>query len=149
MAQLAGDAGGEVIEEQVFRGPLHEQLRAAIRHLQNLSTQHIEKQKNQPEVRGWVSYPLAALEESLVNAVYHRSYVAIAALRDAAHLRAIGDATGAEQRLASAFGAVPGSGVLAAALIEDRARSGDVEGARVIFDRFRAEPARAGDAEGR
>lgn len=246
VTQFAGDAAGTLIEEVVFRGPLQEQLRAVIRYLQNLSTQHLEKQRDRPEVRGWVSYPLAALEESLVNAVYHRSYegvteptkvylfpdrieiisypgpvpgikaehlrpggrvppvparnrrigellkelrlaeargtgipkvirsmrdngsaapefdfddersyfrvtlpahpeyVAITALRDAAHLRAIGDLVGAEQRLAVAFEASPGSVVLAAALIEERGRRGDVEGAREIFDRFQSGPVRAG-----
>jgi len=246
VAQFAGDAGGALIEERVFRGPLQEQVRAAIRYLQNLSTQHLEKQRDRPEVRGWVSYPLPALEESLVNAIYHRSYegvteptkvylfpdrieiisypgpvpgikaehlrpggrvppvparnrrigellkelrlaeargtgipkviramrengsaapefdfddertyfrvtlpahpeyVAITALRDAAHLRAIGDAVGAEQRLAAAFAASPSSGVLASALIEERGKQGDVEGASEVFDRFQAQPMRAG-----
>jgi ATP-dependent DNA helicase RecG len=248
VAQFAGDAGGEVIEERSFRGPLHEQLRGAIRYLQSLSTQHLEKQRDRPEVRGWVSYPLAAMEEALVNAVYHRSYdgvteptkvylypdrieiisypgpvpgikpehlrpdgrvppvparnrrigeilkelrlaeargtgipkvirsmrengspaprfdfdddrtyfratlpahpeyVAIMALRDAAHLRAIGDQAGAEQRLASTFAVSPGAGVLASALIEERGRRGDVEGARDVFDTFRAAPARVGES---
>jgi ATP-dependent DNA helicase RecG len=246
VAQFASDAAGAVIEERVFRGPLQEQARAAIRYLQNLSTQHLEKQRDRAEVRGWVSYPLAALEESLVNAIYHRSYdgvteptkvylfpdrieiisypgpvpgikpehlrpggrvppvparnrrigellkelrlaeargtgipkviramrengsavpefdfdedrsyfrvtlpahpeyVAITALRDAAHLRAIGDAGGAEQRLASTFAVAPGSGVLATALIEERGRLGDIEGAREVFDRFQAQPIRTG-----
>lgn len=74
VAQFADDAAGNVIEERVFRGPIHEQLRAALRHLETLSTRHLEKVRNQPEVRGWVSYPQAALEEALVNAVYHRGY---------------------------------------------------------------------------
>src|SRR5262249_55233185 len=39
----------------------------------------------------------------------HPEYVAITALRDAAHLRAIGDITGAEQRLVSSFASSPGS----------------------------------------
>lgn len=247
VAQFAGDASGDVIEEHQFRGPLHEQLRTAIRYLQGLSTRHLEKQREQPEARGWVSYPLAALEESLVNAVYHRSYegvpeptkvylypdrmeiisypgpvpgikrehlrpggqvppvparnrrigeflkelrlaeargtgipkvframnqngspeprfdfddertyfritlpvhpeyLAIMALRDAAHLRAIGDAGAAERRLSSAFDASPGSGVLAAALIEELGRRGELDGAREVYERFRAQPTRTAD----
>jgi ATP-dependent DNA helicase RecG len=74
VVQFADDAAGNVIEERIFRGPLHEQLRGALRHLETLSTRHLLKVRDQPEVRGWVSYPQAALEEALVNAVYHRGY---------------------------------------------------------------------------
>lgn len=74
VVQFAGGASGDTLEERVFRGPLHEQLRGAIAHLRTLSVQHIQKVGHQPETKGWASYPLPALEESLVNAVYHRSY---------------------------------------------------------------------------
>jgi ATP-dependent DNA helicase RecG len=74
VVQLADDSSGNVIEERVFRGPIHEQLRSALRYLGTLSTRHLEKVRNQPETRGWVSYPEDALEEALVNAVYHRGY---------------------------------------------------------------------------
>jgi ATP-dependent DNA helicase RecG len=69
-----GDVGGKVIEERTFRGPLHEQLRHALQYLQSLSTAHLRKRADAVESRGWVSFPLRALRESLVNAVYHRSY---------------------------------------------------------------------------
>ncbi len=220
VVQFAQGAGGDVLEERTFRGPLHSQLRDCITYLRNLSTAHVEKQANEPETKGWVSYPLAAFEEALVNAVYHRSYegvvepskvylypdrmeiisypgpvpgikaehlrpgaiippvparnrrigeflkelrlaeargtgvpklfrsmeqngspaprfdfddertyfrvtlpahpdyVAISALRDAAHLRAIGRAEAACDRLRHAFEHDPGSGILAAALLD-------------------------------
>lgn len=69
-----GDAGGTVLDERVFRGPLHEQLRHALQYLQGLSTEHLRKRANAPQAEGWASFPYRALRESLVNAVYHRSY---------------------------------------------------------------------------
>jgi ATP-dependent DNA helicase RecG len=74
VVHFAEGTGGDVLEERTFRGPLHTQLRDCINYLRNLSTRHIEKQVDRPETQGWVSYPLAAMEEALVNAVYHRSY---------------------------------------------------------------------------
>jgi len=69
-----GDAGGTVFDERVFRGPLHEQLRQALQYLQGLSTEHLRKRSDAPQAEGWASFPYRALRESLVNAVYHRSY---------------------------------------------------------------------------
>ena len=74
VAHFAGDARGNLIEERTFRGPLTEQIREGIGYLQNLSIAHFQKVPDHAQTRGWVSYPLAALEESVVNAVYHRSY---------------------------------------------------------------------------
>ena len=74
VAQFAADRAGEVVDERVFRGTLVAQLRACLRHLEGLSRTHIRKQRDQSRVRGWVSYPIQALREVLVNAIYHRSY---------------------------------------------------------------------------
>ncbi len=241
VVQFSGDASGNVIEERTFKGPLHQQIRDCLTYLRTFSTQHLEKLGDQPEVKGWVSYPLPAMEESVVNAIYHRSYegepeptkvylypdrmeiisypgpvpgievkhlqpsrslppvparnrrigeflkelrlaegrgtgipkvfrvmeqngsprpqfdfddsrsffrvtlpahpeyLAISALRDAAHLRAVGEDIGARERLQEALRDQPQSGTLAAALIEDFARSGDLESARKIFDYFMRE----------
>jgi ATP-dependent DNA helicase RecG len=238
VAHYAGDAGGDVIEERVFRGPLAQQLRDALGYLRNISTRHLEKLRNRPEVKGWVSYPYAAMEEALVNAVYHRSYegnpeptkvylypdrleiisypgpvpgielghlqpgarvppvparnrrigellkdlrlaeqrgtgvpkvframeqngspvpqfdfdvartyfrvtlpahpeyVAIAALRDAAHLRAVGDTAGALARLRRALEEQPASGTLATELVEELVQADDLVAARQILDRL-------------
>jgi len=63
-----------LLEEKTFRGPAHEQIRQCLRYLENFATHHLEKVRDRAETRGWVSYPSLALRESVVNAVYHRSY---------------------------------------------------------------------------
>lgn len=69
-----GPGGGELVEK-VFRGPLHEQVRAALRYLQNhVLREKVVKHRNRAEATRIGNYPFAALEEALVNAVYHRSY---------------------------------------------------------------------------
>lgn len=69
-----GPGGGE-LDEKVFRGPLHEQVRAALRFLQNhVLREKVVKHRNRAEATRITNYPFAALEEALVNAVYHRSY---------------------------------------------------------------------------
>ena len=74
VAQFAADRGGDVQEERSFGGPLADQLRDCLNHLENLSTSHLQKRRDRSRVRGWVGYPLPALRETLVNAVYHRGY---------------------------------------------------------------------------
>jgi ATP-dependent DNA helicase RecG len=74
VVQFAADTSGNILEERVFRGPLHEQIRDCLNYLRNLSTSHLEKMGSDIHVRGWVSYPIPALDETIVNAVYHRGY---------------------------------------------------------------------------
>lgn len=74
VVQFAADRAGDVQEERVFRGGLADQLRDCLNHLENLSVSHLRKRPDRSQVRGWVSYPLPALRETLVNAAYHRSY---------------------------------------------------------------------------
>ena len=74
VAQFAADRAGQVQDERVFQGPLPAQVRNCLRHLEGLSQSHVQKQREHSQVRGWVSYPMPALREALVNAVYHRSY---------------------------------------------------------------------------
>ncbi|MBI4607323.1 MAG: putative DNA binding domain-containing protein [Planctomycetes bacterium] len=74
VVHFAAGPPGDRLDESVFRGPLPHQLRDALRHLQGISARRIEKVSDRPEADAWVSYPLAALEEAVVNAVYHRGY---------------------------------------------------------------------------
>ena len=74
VVQFADDASGNVIVEKIFRGGIHEQLKNALTFLETISSPHLEKQERSFRVKGWVSFPVPALREALVNAVYHKSY---------------------------------------------------------------------------
>ena len=74
VVHFAADRAGDVQEERIFGGALVDQLRDCLNHLENFSAFHLQKQRHRSRVRGWVSYPLPALRETLVNAVYHRGY---------------------------------------------------------------------------
>ena len=69
-----GPGGGELIEKS-FRGPIHEQVRSALRYIQNeVIREKVVKQRDRAEAIRLFNYPFPAIEEALVNAVYHRSY---------------------------------------------------------------------------
>lgn len=66
--------GGDLIQEKSFLGPLHEQIRTCLRYLDGLGGALLQKVRGQAEVERTVPYPYEAMEEALVNAVYHRGY---------------------------------------------------------------------------
>lgn len=69
-----GPGGGELIEKS-FHGPLHEQVRDTLRFLEsNVLREKVIKHKDRAEATRIFNYPFPALEEAVVNAVYHRSY---------------------------------------------------------------------------
>ena len=65
---------GDVQEEQEFRGALARQVRNCLRYLYGRSPVHLRKEPDRIEARRWRAYPEVALRETLVNALYHRSY---------------------------------------------------------------------------
>jgi len=74
VVEFGDDAGGDLIEEKVFKGPIHFQSRQALDYLNSFSTSMIRKIPGRAEAYKTVAFPYEAMEEALVNAVYHRSY---------------------------------------------------------------------------
>jgi ATP-dependent DNA helicase RecG len=69
------DEDGAEFVEKVFAGPLLEQLRAALQYIKNFYIKEkVHKIEDRAEAERWFNYPYSAIEESLVNSVYHRSY---------------------------------------------------------------------------
>jgi ATP-dependent DNA helicase RecG len=69
------DEDGTDFTEKVFAGPLIEQLRASLLYIKNMYVnERVHKVEDRAEAERWFNYPYSAIEESLVNAVYHRSY---------------------------------------------------------------------------
>lgn len=68
-------AGGDRFEEKTFSGPLSRMTREALDFIQrNYLKETVIKHDDRAEVERIWNFPYAAVEEALVNAVYHRSY---------------------------------------------------------------------------
>jgi ATP-dependent DNA helicase RecG len=69
------DEVGIKYSEKVFSGPVHLQIRDILNYLNsNVIRQHVRKSANKPESDVYFNYPYQALEEVIVNSMYHRSY---------------------------------------------------------------------------
>ena len=67
--------GGDRIEEKTFQGPVHQQLRDALRYKQNtVIKERIIKHPDHAEADRFFNYPYAAIAEGLANAVHHKAY---------------------------------------------------------------------------
>ena len=66
---------GNNLTEKIFEGPIHYQVRNALNFLRNeIIKEYIHKVPYQAEAIRFFNYPYVAIEEILVNAIYHRSY---------------------------------------------------------------------------
>ena len=74
IVQFGDDAGGDLIEERTISGPLNEQVKRTVDYLNSLADVMLMKKTGEAEVDRTVAYPYEAMEEAVVNAVYHRSY---------------------------------------------------------------------------
>ena len=67
--------GGDVFEEKSFTGPLDRMTRDALSHIErNYLKETVIKHPDRAEAERLWNYPYSAIEEAVVNAVYHRSY---------------------------------------------------------------------------
>ena len=67
--------GGDHFEEKEFRGPLSIILSEAIGYIgRNYLKETVVKHPHKPEAERFWNFPIGAIEEALVNAIYHRSY---------------------------------------------------------------------------
>ena len=68
-------AGGDRFEEKIFQGPLSIILSEAISYIgRNYLKETVVKHPHKPEAERFWNFPIGAIEEALVNAIYHRSY---------------------------------------------------------------------------
>lgn len=74
IVQFADDAGGNLIEERTYKGPLPDQIKLTLDYLNGITDVVLRKVPGQAEVDRMVAYPYEAMEEAIVNAIYHRSY---------------------------------------------------------------------------
>ena len=66
---------GDRFTEHIFSGSIPEQLKAALLYIKNqVIKEMVIKVPGQAEAIRFYNYPYEALEETLVNAVYHKSY---------------------------------------------------------------------------
>ena len=68
-------AGGDRFEEKIFQGPLGRITQDAISFIQrNYIKETVIKHPQRAEAERFWNFPHAAIEEAVVNAIYHRSY---------------------------------------------------------------------------
>jgi len=74
VVEFLDDVGDNLIEK-TFKGPIHVQVRSALRYIQNsIIKEKVKKIPGKAEADRFFNYPYEAFEEALVNAVYHKSY---------------------------------------------------------------------------
>ncbi len=74
VVQFRDDSGGDLIDEQEFRGAIPVCIQTCLNYIKGVAGMMIEKVKDQAEAVHIIPFPHGAIEEVIVNAVYHRSY---------------------------------------------------------------------------
>ena len=68
-------AGGDSFEEKVFQGPLGRITQDALNYIKNHYVKEVVvKHADKAQAQRFFNFPFSAIEEAVVNAVYHRSY---------------------------------------------------------------------------
>ncbi|GHU14636.1 ATPase AAA [Betaproteobacteria bacterium] len=69
------DAGGDTFTEKIFRGPLQRMVREALDYIRrNCIADIVIKHPDRAEATRVNNFPFEAVEEAIVNAIYHRGY---------------------------------------------------------------------------
>jgi len=67
--------GGDRFTEKSFRGPIQRMVREALDYIRrNFISETVTKHPDRAEATRTENFPYAAVEEAVVNAIYHRSY---------------------------------------------------------------------------
>ncbi|MBM4035964.1 MAG: transcriptional regulator [Planctomycetes bacterium] len=75
VVQFPEGRGGDRFSEKIFRGPIHRMVRDALAYLRaTLIEETVIKHPDRAEAERFYNYPFQAIEEALVNAIYHRGY---------------------------------------------------------------------------
>lgn len=75
IVKFSDNEGADGFIEKIFSGPLHKQIENALEYINtNVLHEKVEKVDGQAEALRYYNFPYAAIEEALVNAVYHKSY---------------------------------------------------------------------------
>lgn len=69
------EKAGKNYEEKIFSGPVVSQIRNVLDFIKtNIISEHVTKVPDRAESVRFYNYPYQAIEEAVVNAVYHKSY---------------------------------------------------------------------------
>lgn len=75
VVDLRNGPEGDDMTEQIFKGPIDSMIKSALTYIKNtIIVEKILKIDGQAEAVRFFNYPYQAIEEALVNAVYHRGY---------------------------------------------------------------------------
>lgn len=75
VVDLRNGPEGDDMTEQIFKGPIDSMIKSALTYIKNtVIVEKILKIDGQAEAVRFFNYPYQAIEEALVNAVYHRGY---------------------------------------------------------------------------